>query len=70
MYRVVPSRSDAPGLLVMAVLFLSFGMFAIMRPAVLRNAMDNFANAWKQGGWYPYKMSDPAIRVVVGGVGI
>lgn len=32
--------------------------------------MDNLANAWKQDGWHPYKMSTPAIRVVVGCVGI
>ena len=70
MYRVVPSHSDAPALFVMALLFLSFGSFAIMRPEALRTAMDNFANAWKQGGWHPYKMSTPAIRVIVGGVGI
>jgi len=70
MYRAVPSRSDAPALFVMAVMFLSFGLFAIMRPQALRTAMDNFANAWRQGGWHPYKMSMPAIRVVVGGVGI
>jgi hypothetical protein len=70
MYRVVPSRSDAPALFVMAAMFLSFGLFAIVRPDALRTAMDSFANAWKQGGWHPYKMSTPAIRVVVGGVGI
>lgn len=49
---------------------MSFGLFAIMRPEALRTAMDNFANARKQGGWHPYKMSTPAIRVVVGGLGI
>lgn len=54
----------------MAVMFLSFGIFAIVRPETLRTAMDNLANAWKQDGWHPYKMSTPAIRVVVGCVGI
>jgi hypothetical protein len=70
MYRAVPSRSDAPALVVMAMMFLSFGLFAIMRPESLRTAMDNFANASKQGGWHPYKMSILAVRVIVGGVGI
>jgi hypothetical protein len=70
MYRVVPSRSDAPALFVIAVMFLSFGLFAMMRPEALKTATDNFANAWKQGGWHPYKMSTPAIRAVVGRVGI
>ena len=70
MYRVVPSRSDASALFVMAVMFLSFGLFAIMRPEALRTAMDNFANAWKPGGWHPYKMSTTAVRVIVAGVGI
>ena len=70
MQRVVPSRSDAPALIVMAVMFLSFGLFAIVRPEALRAAMDNFANAWKQGSWHPYKMSNSAIRLIVGGVGI
>jgi hypothetical protein len=32
--------------------------------------MDNFADAWKQDGWHPCKMSIPAIRLVVGGIGI
>jgi hypothetical protein len=35
----VPSRADAPAALVMAVLFLSFGLFAIMWPEKLRTAM-------------------------------
>jgi hypothetical protein len=70
MQRVVPSRSDAPALIVMAVMFLSFGLFAIVRPEALRAAMDNFANAWKQDSWHPYKMSNSAIRLIVGGIGI
>jgi hypothetical protein len=70
MYTTSPSRSDAPALLLMAVMFLSFGLFAMARPETLRTAMDNFANAWKQDGWHPYKMSLPLLRVVVGGVGI
>jgi hypothetical protein len=70
MSTVIPSRSDAPALFVMAAMFLSFGLFAILRPDGLRAAMDNFANAWKQGGWHPYKVSVSAVRVVVGGVGL
>ena len=70
MQRVVPSRSDAPALIVMAVMFLSLGLFAIVRPEALRAAMDNFANAWKQDSWHLYKMSNSAIRLIVGGIGI
>jgi hypothetical protein len=61
----------------MAALFFTFGMFAVLRPNKVRNAMDNFANAmdnfanaWKQDGWHPYQMPLPVLRVVVGGVGI
>jgi hypothetical protein len=64
MYKAVPSHSDAPTLLLMAVMFLSFGLFAIMRPEALRTAMDNFPNAWKQDGWHPYKMPIPALRAL------
>jgi hypothetical protein len=53
MQRVVPSRSDAPALILMAVMFLSFGLFAIVRPEALRAAMDNFANAWRQDSLAP-----------------
>jgi hypothetical protein len=59
-----------PALFLMAAGWLSFGLFAILRPEALRAAMDNFANVWKRGSWHPYEMSTPAIRVVVGGVGI
>jgi hypothetical protein len=45
----IGNRSDVPAVLAMAAFFFSFGLFAILRPAALRNAMDNFANAWKQG---------------------
>ena len=68
--RELPSRGDAPALLVMAVIFFSFGLFAIFQPERLRTAMDNFANVWKQGGWHPYRMPLPALQLVVGGVGI
>jgi hypothetical protein len=54
----------------MAVLFFTFGLFAILRPYKLRTAMDSFANAWKQGSWHPYRMPIPLIRLVVGGAGI
>jgi hypothetical protein len=70
MYKAVPSRSDAPAMLLLAAMFLTFGLFAIMRPEALRTAMNNFANAWKQDGWHPYKMPIHALRVIVGGVGI
>jgi hypothetical protein len=66
----IPSRSDAPAALVMAALFLTFGLFAILRPRKLRTAMDNFANSWKQGSWHPYRMPTPVLRFVVGGAGI
>jgi hypothetical protein len=56
----VPSRADAPAALLMAAFFLSFGVFALLRPDKVRNAMDNLANAWKQGSWHPYRM--PTIR--------
>jgi hypothetical protein len=70
MQRTIPSRNDAPAALVMAVLFLTFGLFAVLRPEKLRAAMDNFANAWRQGTWHPYRMPIPVLRFVVGGVGI
>jgi hypothetical protein len=40
----------------MAALFFAFGLFAVLRPDKARNAMDNFANAWKQDSWHPYRM--------------
>jgi glucose-6-phosphate isomerase len=54
----------------MAMLFLTFGVFALLRPDKVRNAMDDFANAWKQGSWHPYRMPLPVLRLVVGGTGI
>jgi glucose-6-phosphate isomerase len=54
----------------MAVLFLTLGVFALLRPDKVRNAMDDFANAWKQGSWHPYRMPLPVLRLVVGGTGI
>jgi hypothetical protein len=54
----------------MAAFFLTFGVFAILRPDKLRTAMDNFANAWKHGSWYPYRMPLPVLRFVVGGTGL
>jgi glucose-6-phosphate isomerase len=65
-----PSRADAPAALLMALLFLTFGVFALLRPDKVRNAMDDFANAWKQGSWHPYRMPLPVLRLVVGGTGI
>jgi len=70
MQGTLPSRGDAPALLLMAALFFSFGLFAILRPDKLRSAMDNFGNAWKQGSWHPYRMPLPVLRLVVGGTGI
>ena len=70
MYAAIANRSDVPVLFAMAAFFLSFGLFAILRPHALRNAMDNFANGWKQESWHPYKLSLPVLRVVVGGTGI
>jgi len=61
-----PSRADAPAALVMAALFLTFGVFAIWRPDKLRSAMDSFAG----GSWHPYRMPLPLLRLVVGGTGI
>jgi hypothetical protein len=66
----LPSRADAPAALLMALLFLTFGVFALLRPDKVRNAMDDFANAWKQGSWHPYRMPLPVLRLVVGGTGI
>ncbi len=54
----------------MAAFFLTFGIFAILRPDKLRTTMDNFANTWKRGSWHPYRMSLPLLRVTVGAVGI
>jgi hypothetical protein len=70
MYNAIGNRSDAPTLFAMAAFFFSFGLFAILRPAALRNAMDNFANAWKEGAWHPYKMPLSLLRVVAGGTGM
>jgi hypothetical protein len=70
MEGTLPNRGDAPAALLMAALFFSFGLFAILRPDKLRSMMDNFANAWKQGAWHPYRMPLPVLRLVVGGTGI
>jgi len=70
MYAAIGNRSDVPALFAMAAFYFSFGLFAILRPAALRNAMDTFANAWKQGSWHPYKMPLSLLRVVVGGTGM
>ena len=70
MQGTLPSRADAPAALLMAALFLTFGVFALLRPDKVRNAMDDFANAWKQGSWHPYRMPLPVLRLVVGGTGI
>ncbi len=45
-------------------------VFALLQPDKVRNAMDNFANAWKQDSWHPYRMPLPVLRLVVGGTGI
>jgi hypothetical protein len=65
-----PSRADAPAALVMAALFLTFGVFAIWRPDKLRSAIDRFASVRKEGSWHPYRMPLPLLRLVVGGTGI
>jgi hypothetical protein len=70
MQGTLPSRSDAPAALVMAALFLTFGVFALLRPDKIRSAMDSFAGAWKEGSWHPYRMPLPLLRLVVGGTGI
>jgi len=54
----------------MALLFLSFGVFAVLRPEKLRAAMDNLANSWKEESWHPYRMPIPVLRFVVGVAGI
>jgi hypothetical protein len=70
MRATIPRHGDAPAALVMAALFLSFGLFAILSPEKLGAAMDNFANAWRQRTWHPYQMPPPVLRLVVGGAGI
>jgi hypothetical protein len=70
MQGTLPSRADAPAALVMAALFLTFGVFAIWRPDKVRSAMDSFAGAWKEGSWHPYRMPLPLLRLIVGGTGI
>ncbi len=70
MQTTVPRRSDAPAALLMAVFFLSFGVFAILRPEKLQTAMDTFANSWKSYSWHPYRMRLPVLRVLVGSVGL
>ena len=70
MQETLPSRADAPAALLMAALFLTFGVFAILRPDKVRNAMDSLAGAWKEGSWHPYRMPLPLLRLVVGGSGI
>ena len=54
----------------MAALFLTFGVFAILRPEKVRSAMDSFAGAWKEGSWHLYRMPIPILRLIVGGIGI
>jgi hypothetical protein len=66
----IQPRSDVPTLFLMAALFLAFGLFGILKPDVLRGAMDNVANSWKEGSWHPYKMPRPVLRMVIGGTGI
>ena len=56
--------------LVMAALWLSFGVFTFFQPDKVRSAMDNFADAWEKGSWHPYRMPLPVLRWVVGGVGV
>jgi len=70
MQGTAPSPADGPAALLMASLFLTFGLFAIIRPAKLRTVMDNFADIWKKGSWHPYRMPLPILRLIVGGVGI
>ncbi len=54
----------------MSVAFFAFGVLGIVWPDRLRKAMDNFADSWKDGSWHPYRMPIPALRILVGGVGI
>ena len=68
--QVTLTRADVPAAMVMATLFLIFGLFALLRPEKLRSAMDNLANAWGQDAWHPYRMPIPILRLVVGSVGI
>ena len=70
MQGTLPDRADVPGVLLIAALFLAFGMFAVFRPEKLRDVMDDFANAWKQDSWHPYQMPLPVLRLVVGSIGI
>jgi hypothetical protein len=65
----VPSRADAPAAVLMALIWLSFGLVAILWPAKLKTAIDNFASK-RNDGWHPYKMSLPLLRMVVGVVGL
>ena len=64
------ANADAPAALLFAVLFLAFGVFAIIRPQNLRAAMDNFANVHRRGSWHPYQMSPGLLRIIVGSVGV
>lgn len=66
----LPRRADAPAALLMAALFLTFGVFAILRPDKVRSTMDSFAGAWKEGTWHPYRMPLPLLRLIVGGISI
>ena len=70
MQGYLPTRADAPAALLMALFFLAFGLFGFLRPHKLRTAMDNFADAWKEGSWHPYKLPISVLRYLVGGVGI
>lgn len=70
MQGTLPNRADVPAALLMAALFLTFGVFAILRPDKVKHAMDSFANAWKHDSWHPYRMPLPVLRLVVGGTGI
>lgn len=70
MQVTVPNRGDAPAALLMASFFLTFGLFAFLRPDKLRATMDRFADGWKKGSWHPYKMPIQVLRYGVGSVGI
>ena len=70
MQSAVPQHGDAPIALMMASLFLAFGLFAFLFPHKLRSAMDSFSDSFKEGSWHPYKMPTPVLRYLVGSVGL
>jgi cytochrome c biogenesis protein CcdA len=68
--NVFPQHGEALIALMMASVFLAFGLFAILSPHKLSSAKDSFSDLFKEDGWHSYKVPIPVLRYLVGGVGL